>query len=123
MKKQESNIDKLNDDTFILKKNKDFNVVFDTTLAIYNLFVEDVEKIIKKKYVEKDSFVQLIILLKKEEKTVILNKEQIELLSQWIDRICNIIIEKNNVDLKNKDLKEYFKFATQFNKSIQPLIT
>lgn len=120
--KKESSVEKLNDDTFILKKNKEFNIVFGTTLTIYNVFVEDVEKIIKKKYEEKDSFIKLIILLKKEEKTVILNKEQIELLSNWIDRICIIIIEKKNVDLKNKDLNSYLKFASKFNKFVSSLL-
>jgi len=67
--------------------------------------------------------VGLIVILKNEQKTVLLNKEQVDLLAKWIDSICKILIEKDGVDLKNKDLNEYFKLASKFNKSISKILS
>lgn len=97
--------------------------MFETTLTIYNRFIQDIEKITKKKYPENDLFVGLIVILKNEQKTVLLNKEQVDLLAKWIDSICKILIEKDGVDLKNKDLNEYFKLASKFNKSISKILS
>lgn len=121
--KSNQKIEKLNEDCFILKKDKEFQCVFDVTLAIYNKFIQDIEKIIKKKYPEKNSFVELIIILKNEKKNILLNKEQLELLSNWIDSICNILLEKEGVDLKNKELTDYFKLASEFNKEASSLMS
>lgn len=122
-KVKKDSIEKLNDDTFVLKKNKEFSNMFETTLTIYNRFIQDIEKITKKKYPENDLFVGLIVILKNEQKTVLLNKEQVDLLAKWIDSICKILIEKDGVDLKNKDLNEYFKLASKFNKSISKILS
>lgn len=115
-------IEKLNEDTYIINKNKNFKTLFDHTYLFYNSFVKDIEKIIKKKYKEDDSFVQLITNIKSNNKVLLLTSLEIELLSNWIDSICKILLEKNAVDLKSDELNEYFKIASDFNKKVNKFL-
>ena len=115
-------IEKLNDDNYIINKDKNFKTIFEYTYLIYNHFIKDFEKFSKKKYEEKEKFTKLINNIKSENKVSILTEEEIKLLSEWIDTICNISLEKENVDLKNKEINDFFKKASIFNKKIKQLI-
>jgi len=120
--KEKFKIQRLNDETYVLTKGKDFQKVFDITLTIYNEFIKDVEKIIKHKYKEKDEFINLIILLKEDNVQILISKNQLKLLSDWIDRICNILLEKDGVDYKNEELNEYFAISSKFNQKVSKVI-
>jgi len=121
--KDKFKIQRLNDQTFVLTKGKEFQKVFDVTLTIYNEFIKKKKKIIKHKYKENDEFINLIILLKEDRSQILISKSQLQLLSNWIDRICNILLEKEGVDYKNEELNEYFTIASNFNQKVSKILS
>ena len=115
-------IEKLNEDNYLIKKTKAFNDLCNTTDAIYQRFILDWEDVTKENYIEKEEFINLLVIVKSENENATLNKKEIKLLSDWIDGICNYIIERNTTNLKNKDLNLYFKIASDFNKNVNSLL-
>ncbi len=106
------------DNNVIIYKNENFLLMIKVCKYVYERMILDLEKESKIKHTENLQFSTLISNICSDKKTSTLNFEDAQMLSIWIDLLCNLIIEKNTTDLKNQELQRFFKITTGFNKKL-----
>lgn len=115
-------LEKLSDDNYIINKNKNFFLLIEKAHAIYNEIISDLKKHSKQPYKEKKTFINLINNLKEKNKTSIVSKNDLQLLVNWIDIICILLLEKESVNLKDVELNTFFKLSEQFIKQANMIL-
>ncbi len=108
---------------FTIYKNDNFDLMLSVCKYTYDKMILDLEKETKIKYIENVEFRTLMANLLSDKKTSSLNLESMIILHKWIDLICQIILDKDSTDLKNKELNRVFKISSSFNKKINKLLS
>lgn len=113
------------DNEFIIKKNENFKFMFTMTNMIYDEIKKSMNLSlgIGLQFNEKKEFLDIITNLSSDNKVSILTEDEATKLVSWIDIICNTLLEKEDLDLKNEELNKYFKISSKFNKKTIKLLS
>ena len=115
-------LEKLSDNNYVINKNKNFFILIEKAYVIYNEIISDLKKHSKQPYKEKKTFINLINNLKQKNKTSIVSKSDLQLLVNWIDIICVLLLEKESVNLKDTELNSFFKLSEKFIKQANMIL-
>jgi len=114
-------IEKNEDGTFVLSKNKNLHFLSNSCHSFYNVIMDVFAK--QKPNLELDfAHLQLIERFHKKDKSIILTEEELRWLTDWINTMCIMIIEMNTVEFGNVYVKRFFKMATNFIQKTKEII-
>ena len=106
-----------------IKKDDNLFHLIGMSYGFHKTMMEAASKSKGKKYKEGEYFNSILTKLElNEEETALLSLRELRLLSDWIDKICQMMLELNSIDLKDKKLKKYFKLSQDFLLKLKPII-
>lgn len=110
-------IKKIKDDRISIKLDENLNHLLGIAYGFHKKVIESTSKAEGKIYQETFVFNNLIDKLTNQEtKETELNLEEIKTLYNWIECICQMMIEMDTINLKHKNIKKFFKLAQNFIK-------
>ena len=115
-------LEKLSDNNYVINKNKNFFILIEKAYVIKNEIISNLKKHRKQQYKKKKTFINLINNLKQKNKTSIVSKSDLQLLVNWIDIICVLLLEKESVNLKDTELNSFFKLSEKFIKQANMIL-
>lgn len=116
-------IEKIDNDNFIINKNKNFNYLLKSSNALHQKILDDKKNEYQSKFgKESPEFVDLIIELMNDDPIALVNAVHLIEMRRWIDVLCVITLQKDQVNFKDKNIIKFFKIAEIFNQQITQYI-
>lgn len=99
------------EDKIIIEKNKNYEIFFSMSVVFYNNLLEIIRKEEGIKLQISPKFEILLNKIRLENEQIELNLDELKLFTDWIDCLCLIMLDLDNLDLKNKDIKKYLQLS------------
>lgn len=98
-----------NNETYIIHRNKHFDLMIGECLDLYKIIISNIELYSQKAYSESDDFKALMAQVTGKEKKIFLSEKELTTLGIWIDINVLLIYELDAPIMNEEDKKMYFK--------------
>lgn len=109
------------DDSIVIENDNNFESFLSMSLIFYHKIIDIMQKTQGLLLAMNPNFQNLIIKLSTNEKEIKLSKEDLKIMTDWIDCLCLIMLDLDSIDFKNKQIKKYLSFSEQFIKKSKKL--
>lgn len=121
MTKVKTKIEKVND-FFIIDKNENYEFFFSMSILFYQKLItimQDSEGIVLHMNPKFETLLQKLNL---KNEVIKINKDDLNIMIEWIDCLCLIMLDIDSIDLKNKEIKKYLRIAESIISSGKKLL-
>lgn len=122
-RKVEIKINQISHDVFEIVKDNNFAHLMGIGYGFHKTIMQATSKADNMDYHDGEYFKSIIIKIENtDEETAILNSKELRILSEWIDSLCQMMLEMNTIDFKDKKIKKYFKLSENFVTKLKPML-
>lgn len=116
-------IDSIKNDkeNFIITKNYNTEYLIRGSYHLYERIIKPMQDHYQEQYIFNDKFLNLILLLLNQEPVVLVKKQELLWLKDWMDFICNTIIEIDSANLKDENMLKYIKLVEYYVTQVKKL--
>lgn len=127
-------IKKLENDSYELIKNENYDHLFGMSSGFFKQILklgivayEELDNIssipLNKRIETSEKFDEIQKkILNNEELTVVLDKQELHIINEWIQSICEILIEFDTIDLKEERIVKYLKLSQSFTLKLNTIL-
>jgi hypothetical protein len=108
------------DGSYLLKKDDNLMHMLGIGYGFHKKLLEVASKSEGKIYEDGKNFTDLIEKLSVAGKTVTINNDEALILREWINCICQILIETSGVSVEDENIKKFFRVSESFVKKTNP---
>lgn len=113
MPRSKITIEKINDH-FLIKKDKNYQSFFSMSVIFYHRVIEVIKQDSGMNVAMNPKFEILLTKLSFDNEKIIIDLDQLKLMVDWVDCLCLIMLEIENLDFKNKEIKKYLRLSESF---------
>ena len=104
---------------FLIHLDENFKHLLSMSYGFHLKVLESASKKDKKEYKDSDSFIDIIGKLCLKESFSILTNSEIKMFSNWLESITQMMLEVDRINLKDIDIKKFFKLSQSFFKEFK----
>lgn len=109
-------------DSIIIENDETFESFLSMSLVFYHKIIDIMQRTQGLLLAMNPNFQNLIIKLSTKDEQIVLSKENLKIMTDWIDCLCLIMLDLDSIDFKNKQIKKYLSLSEQFIKKSKTLI-
>jgi hypothetical protein len=101
-------------DFIIIDKDKNYEFLLSMSIVFYQklmFIMQDNEEVLISL---NPKFENLLSKINLKNETIKINNEELQLLIDWIDCLCLIMLDLDSIDFKNKEIQKYLKMSEKF---------
>jgi hypothetical protein len=102
------------DDFIIIEKDKNYEFLLSMSIIFYQKLMTIMQSNEEFLISMNPKFENLLSKINLKNETIKINNEELQLLIDWIDCLCLIMLDLDSIDLKNKDIQKYLKMSGKF---------
>lgn len=99
------------ENNFIIKKDNYYELFFSMSILFYHRIIEVIKQDSGMNVAMNPKFEVLLTKLSLENEVLIIEENELKLLADWVDCLCLIMLDIDNLNLKNKDIKKYLRLC------------
>jgi hypothetical protein len=119
-KKYKVSVKGLKDGSFLIEKDDGIMHMLGIGYGFHRKLLEVASKSDGKVYDDGKNFTDLIEKLSVNEKKVIISNSEATILREWINCICQILIETSGISAEDENIRKFFRVSEDFVKKTDP---
>jgi hypothetical protein len=110
MAKIKTKIEKI-DDFYIIDKDENYEFFFSMSILFYQKLITIMQNSEGVVLSMNPKFESLLKKINLKNEIIKINKDDLNIMIEWIDCLCLIMLDIDSIDLKNKEIKKYLRIS------------